>query len=77
MNNTELEWNYFNMQVALDNKYLDLAIKLNMFYYAITGAIFSFYFTNTNVEDARYALWLPFFLSVGLSVIFLWGQNRL
>lgn len=76
MNNTELEWNYFNMQVELQNSYLGLAIKLNMFYYAITGAILSFYFTNTGVENARQALWLPLILSVGLSVIFLWGAKQ-
>lgn len=76
MNNAELEWNYFKLQVDLHNFYLDLAIKLNMFYYAITGGILSFYFTNTGIEESRQALWLPFFLSVGLSFIFLWGARQ-
>ncbi len=76
MDSTELEWNYFNMQVDLHNSYLDLALKLNLFYYAITGAILSFYFTNTEIEDAKYALWLPISLSVGLSVVFLWGAKQ-
>lgn len=75
MNETDIKWNDFKMNVDLHRSYLDLAIKLNMFYYAITGAILSFYFTNTDIETAKYALYLPVLLSIGLSAFFLWAAK--
>lgn len=73
MDSTEIKWNDFKMNVELHRSYLDLVIKLNMFYYAITGAIVSFHFANVNSEMAKYALILPLLLSIGLSVLFLWS----
>ena len=76
MNETEIKWNDYKMNVELFSSYLELSIKLNMFYYAITGAILSFYFTNTEAADtAKYALYLPILLSFGLSVFFIWGAR--
>lgn len=73
MDQVDLKWNDFKQNVELHRSYLDLAIKLNMFYYAITGAILSFYFTNSDIPMAKYALGLPILLSVGLSILFLWS----
>lgn len=73
MDKTELKWNDFKQSVELHRAYLDLAIKLNMFYYAITGAILSFYFTHREIATAKYALGLPILWSIGLSVLFLWS----
>lgn len=72
MDTIELKWNDFKQNVELHRSYLDLAIKLNMFYYAITGAILSFYFANSHIPMAKYALGLPILLSVALSILFLW-----
>ena len=73
MDVTELRWNDFKQNVELHRSYLDLAIKLNMFYYAITGAILSFYFTHREIPMAKYALGLPILWSIGLSALFLWS----
>ena len=73
MDATELKWNDFKQNVELHRSYLDIAIKLNMFYYAITGAILSFYFTHNNIPMAKYTLGLPILLSIGLSILFLWS----
>lgn len=73
MDMTEIKWNAFKQNVDLHRTYLELAIKLNMFYYAITGAILSFYFTHTNIAMAKYALGLPILLSIALSALFLWS----
>lgn len=73
MDATELKWNDFKQNVELHRSYLELAIKLNMFYYAITGAILSFYFTNSDIPMAKYALGLPILLSIALSILFLWS----
>lgn len=75
MNKTEIKWNDFKMNVDLHRSYIEVAIKLNMFYYAITGAILSFYFTNANVPDAKYALILPLLFSVALTVFFFWAAK--
>jgi hypothetical protein len=68
---TELKWNDFKQNVELHRSYLELAIKLNMFYHAITGAILSFYFANP--DTPRYALALPLLLSIALAMLFLWS----
>ena len=73
MDATDIKWNDFKQAVELHRNYLELAMKLNMFYYAITGAIVSFYFTHTDVPMAKYALGLPILLSAALAVLFLWS----
>lgn len=66
-----LKWEDYKMSVELHRSYIDLAIKLNMFDYGITGALLSFYFANSTSPMAKYALVLPIFLSIGLSILFL------
>lgn len=73
MTPAEIKWNDFNLSVDLHRSYLDLSMKLNMFYYAITGAILSFHFTNTEVSISKYSLYLPLLLSTGLSIFFIWA----
>lgn len=73
MDATEIKWNDFKLNVELHQAYLELALKFNLFYYAITGAILSFYFTRTDVPMAKYALGLPIVLSFALAIFFLWG----
>lgn len=73
MDAIELKWNDFKQNVELHRSYLELAIKLNMFYYAVTGAILSFYFANTGIPMVEYALVLPFLLSIALAGLFLWS----
>ena len=52
---------------------LDLIIKFNLFYYAITGAIISFCFANTDKPHIKYALWLPIIMSIVFAGFFLYG----
>jgi hypothetical protein len=66
----DLRWNEFKRAVEMHHAYLELAIKLNLFYYAITGAILSFYFTHTEIGMAKYALGVPILLSAALAVFF-------
>ena len=75
MEAADLKWNEFKRAVDMHQAYLELAIKLNLFYYAITGSILSFYFTHTELEMAKYALALPILLSASLAVLFLWGTR--
>lgn len=63
-------WERYKHNVDLHRSYLDLVIKINTFYYAITGAIISFYFLHVKDPLINYSLILPFLMSIGLAVFF-------
>ncbi len=71
--NTELLWRQYSQNVELFKFYMDLVVKLNVFYYAVTGAIASFYFTHTDVQSAKYGLLLPLIMSLALALFFVYG----
>jgi hypothetical protein len=74
MDERQLLWNRYSLHIEMYQKYLDTVVKLNLFYYGITGAIISFYFTNkANGLTTEYALLLPIFVSVLLILFFLFG----
>lgn len=73
----ELLWKQYALHVDLYKFYLDLTIKVNVFYYAVTGAILSYYFKGASDGVARYALVLPIVMSFGLGGIFLYGSTLL
>ena len=50
-----------------------VVLKVNLFYYAITGAIVSFYFTHTGDPLVRFALVLPLVMSAAFSGLFIYG----
>lgn len=67
----DLLWEKYKHEVEIHRGYLDLAIKLNAFNYAISGAIISFYFLHIKEEPLlKYSLLLPFIMSAGLSLFF-------
>jgi len=68
MDATDIKWNDFKQAVELHRSYLELAMKLNMFYYAITGAILSFYFTHNDIPMAKFALGLPLVLGLRMHI---------
>ena len=68
-------WKQYEIQVDLYKHYLKLAIEMNVFYYAITGAIVSYYFAHkADQPDMRFALTLPILMSVLLSIFFIYGS---
>lgn len=70
---SELLWKNYEKHLDMYKTYLDLTLKLNVFHFAICGAIFSFYFANKSIEDAAYSLLLPALLSFSLVVVFTMG----
>jgi hypothetical protein len=73
MDERELLWRQYSQNVDLYKFYMELAIKFNAFYYAITGAIFSFYFANSAIPNIKYSLTLPLVMSVGFTAAFVYG----
>ena len=64
----------YELHMELYKQYLELVLKFNIFYYAVTGAVLSFYFTNNaDVGAPRYLLLLfPMLMSLGFGVFFIW-----
>lgn len=64
-------WERYKYEVELHRSYLDLVIKINTFYYAITGAVVSFYFLHIHSEPlVKYSLILPFFMTLALAIFY-------
>jgi hypothetical protein len=73
MDAPELLWRQYSQNVGLFKFYMDLVVKFNVFYYAVTGAILLFFFANPDTEDAKYALLLPIIMSVAFAFFFIYG----
>lgn len=67
-------WKQYDVHVDLYKHYLKLVIEMNVFYYAITGAIVSYYFAHRIEEpEIRFSLMLPIAMSAFLAFFFLYG----
>lgn len=57
--------------------YLELVLKFNVFYYAVTGAVLSFYFSNTaNLGVPRHLLLVfPIIISLGFGSFFIYAAS--
>jgi hypothetical protein len=76
--NTEMLWKHYQLHIDLYKHYLNLLLQSNIFFYAITGAILSFFFSQSQKEILRYALILPMVMSLLFILICIFGawQNR-
>ncbi len=79
MEETEKYWRQYDKHVELYKFYLDLVVKINVFHFAISGAIFSFYFANKSEPSIQWSLALPGLLSFCLLILFAYGavMNRI
>ena len=70
----DIRWRQYDRLITLYREYLDLVLRLNMFFYAITGALVSYTLKDSSGDDvARWALWLPILMAVALAVVFVYG----
>ncbi len=68
---SELLLKEFELHVNLVKHYLDLVIKFNVFYYAVTGALLSYYFTNFKTDNfIKWSLALPILMSFFFGILF-------
>jgi len=70
MSEIEILWKQYDQHITTYKFYLDMLIKLMTMYFAVSGAMLSFYFTKTEIESAKLALYLPWLMSVGLFIFF-------
>lgn len=73
MDGPELLWRQYSLHFDLYKHYLKLTIEFNVFYYAITGAIVSYYLPRSSEPLMEYALLLPFAMSILFFVFFVYG----
>jgi hypothetical protein len=69
-------WNQYILWIELYKYYLDSAFKANVFFYAITGGILTFYFSNPQKQYVKYALLLPTLISGSFFYIAIYGINK-
>jgi|SRR5580658_3913569 hypothetical protein len=74
MDREELLWRQYELNIKMYRDYLGLVLKTNVLYYAITGAILSYYFSHPEQSLAKYALLLPLVMSLALSTLFFIGS---
>lgn len=70
-------WRQYTLLVDLYKFYWEIAIKINTFYYAVTGAIVAYYFQNTKNGFSWMGLLLPIFFSLAIGVISFYGATLL
>lgn len=67
-------WKHYQIQTDLYRHYLELALKFNVYYYALAGAIASFCLSRPSpAGPTRYALLFPAFLGLDLAVVCIYG----
>ncbi|PCJ91998.1 MAG: hypothetical protein COA46_05460 [Porticoccaceae bacterium] len=66
-------WKQYEQHVVLYKFYLDIVVKINAFHFAISGAIFTFYFSNKSEPFVQWSLALPALLSLCLVALFVFG----
>ena len=71
----DILWKQFSLYVDLYKFYMDITMKVNLFYYGITGAILSFYFAHPSTHLIKYSLFLPILMSTVFSAIFFYGAH--
>jgi len=64
----DLLWKQYQLHIDLYKHYLDLVVKFNVFYYAITGAFLSYYFSHLASPFVKWSLIFP----IAMSVFFAW-----
>jgi hypothetical protein len=74
----QLNWNRYALHIDLYKFYFDIIIKLNIFYFGITGAILSYYLANNvNNTQLEYVLFLPVFFGFCITALSIFGDKLL
>jgi len=66
--NTETLTKHYEVLIDAYKHHLDLVLKVDAFYYAVTGAITSYYLSKPNVGYMRFALILPILMGATLAI---------
>ena len=70
MEQSEKLWKQYEQHISTYKFYLEILVKIMTMFFAVSGAMLSFYFTKTDISTAKYALYLPLIMSVCLTFFF-------
>ncbi len=70
-------WKQYELHVGLYKTYLEFVLKFNVFYYAATGAIISYYFAHSDILWMKYSLLFPVLMSFGFATFFIYGACKI
>jgi hypothetical protein len=76
MPDKDILWKQYDMHMSLFKEYLNLALKMNAFYYVATGALISFYFSKAQLPWMKYSLVFPALMSLELAGFFFYGAAK-
>jgi hypothetical protein len=62
-------WRRYDKEVEMYHFYIDMAVKISLFSFSITGALAAYYFTNPTHKLVVQALVVPIVLNAGLAVL--------
>ena len=77
MDRTDLLWRRFELHVALFKHYLDLTLKINVAFYAISGAVVSYVLAHPGDRTSQAGLLIPLILGIGLTTVSVFGALML
>ena len=66
-------WEEYKLHIELYKFHVDVVVRVNVFLFAGTGAILSYYLAGGSLSNVEPSLWLPVVLSSGLALIFTLG----
>lgn len=66
----------YQMMVDIYKFHFEIVLKFIIFYYAVTGAILSFYLSQPNTGFMRFALVLPIFMGFVFCVFAFFGASQ-
>ena len=69
MDRQELLWKQYELHVGLYKFYLELTLKVNAAFYAISGAVATYTLTHQDSNAGRAALLIPAVLGLGLAIV--------
>src|SRR5438034_10853152 len=67
-------WRQYALLVDLYKHYLELVLKFNVFFYAVTGAIVSFYLSRPSTGLLRHSLLFPCLMNLLFACFFVYGS---
>lgn len=73
----QILFHQYGTLVDIYKHHLDLVLKVNIFIYAITGAILSFYFSKSKIGVISYSLLFPSLINLCYGIFFFNASNRI
>jgi len=75
--NRDTLWKQYELHVSLYKEYLKLLLEFNVFYYAATGALLSYFFSKPEIPWMKYSLLFPVLMSGAFAGLFIYGATQI